>query len=93
MEIFSVIKVAHAGVITDAPSLAAVGMNILNFLLSVFGIVAIIMLVFSGIVYFVSAGNKELNEKAKQSMKYALVGVLLAMSALVAVRFLGQFFA
>ena len=46
------INIAHAGVITDAPTLASSGMKILNFLLSVFGIIAIIMAVVSGMLYF-----------------------------------------
>ena len=92
MSFFDVIEVAHAGVITDAPSLSAVGINVLNFLLSVFGIIAIIMLLVSSSIYFFSAGREELNKKAKRSVTYAIAGVALAMSVLIVVRFLEQFF-
>ncbi len=86
------INIAHAGVISDAPSLASAGMKILNFLLSVFGIVAIIMLVVSGVTYFFSAGNEEMNKKAKRATTYAIVGIILAMSGMIIVRMISQFY-
>ncbi len=85
------INIAHAGVITDAPTLASSGMKILNFLLSVFGIIAIIMAVVSGMLYFFSAGDEEVNKKAKKSVVYSVIGVVLAMAALVVVKVVGQF--
>jgi flagellar basal body-associated protein FliL len=85
------INIAQADVISDAPSLATIGMNVLNFLLSVFGIVAIIMLALSGVMYFFSTGNEEQAKKAKQSTKYAVIGVLLTMSGLIIVKLLAQF--
>ena len=87
----NLINIAHAGVISEAPSLTSIGMNVLNFLLSAFGIVAIIILALSGAMYFFSAGNEERAKKAKQSTRYAVVGILLAMSGLIIVKFLGQF--
>ncbi len=85
------VNIARADVISDAPSLASLGMNVLNFLLSVFGIVAIIMLLVSGGIYFFSAGNEETNKKAKKSALYSVAGVVLAMGALVIVKLIGQF--
>ncbi len=81
-----IINIAQAGVISDAPSLSSAGINFLNFLLSVFGIIAIIMLVVSGIIYFFSAGNEELNKKAKRATTYAIVGIILASSGMIIVR-------
>lgn len=86
------ISIAHAGVITDAPSLSSAGMKILNFLLSVFGIIAIIMLVASGIIYFLSSGNKNMAELAKKSANFAVVGIIMAMGGMILIGFIGQFF-
>lgn len=83
---------AHAGVISDAPSLSTVGMKILNFLLSAFGIVAIIMFVVSGIIYFFSNGNEKVMQVAKQAAMYSIVGVIMAMGSLIAIGTIGQFF-
>jgi hypothetical protein len=86
----NIINIAQAGIITDAPSLASVGMNVLNFLLLVFGIIAIIMLVISASIYFFAGSSEKIMEKAKQSTKYAIVGIALAMSGMIMIRFFGQ---
>lgn len=87
----NIINIAHADIISDAPSLASVGLNVFNFLLSVFGIIAIIALVVSAGIYFFSAGNEKIVEKAKKSMTYAFVGIILAMSGMIIIRTLNQF--
>lgn len=84
------ISIAHAGVITEAPTLREAGMNILNFFLSVVGILAIISLVVSGIIYFFSAGDENRMQTAKRSVKYSVLGILLAMSGFIIIRFMGM---
>lgn len=86
-----IINIAHAGIISDAPTLASVGIKVLNFLLSVFGIVAIIMLVTSGIIYFFSAHNEKMMERAKRSLTYSVLGVISVMGAMVIVWTLSRF--
>lgn len=86
------ISVAHAGIITDAPSVSDIGMKFFNFLLSVIGIIAIIALVLAGIFYFFSAGDTKNAELAKRIVKYAVFGIVVAMGAMIAIKFVGQFF-
>jgi heme/copper-type cytochrome/quinol oxidase subunit 2 len=86
------INIAHAGVISDAPTLGQVGLNILNFLLSIAGIIAIIALVISGMIYFFSAGNERRTEVAKKSATYAIVGIVLTLGSMVLVKLIGGFF-
>jgi len=86
------ISIAHAGVITDAPTFQNIGMSVLNFLLSVVGIVAIMALVVSGMMYFFSFGDNSRMEVAKKSAKYAIVGIILVMGSMVLMRMSGQFF-
>jgi len=86
------INIAHAGVISDAPTFKQVEINVLNFLLSVAGIIAIIALVLSGIVYFFSAGDERRMEIAKKSAMYAILGIVLIMGSMVLVRLIGGFF-
>jgi hypothetical protein len=87
-----IINIAHAGVISDAPTLKSISMNILSFLLSVAGIVAIIALVVSGAMYFFSAGDENRIQIAKRSAKYAIVGIILAMGGMILIKAAGQFF-
>jgi len=86
------ISVAHAGVITDAPSISTAGMNVLNFLLSVAEIVAIISLVLAGILYFVSAGDEKKMEVAKKAAMYSILGIITVMGGMILIRMIGQFF-
>jgi hypothetical protein len=87
-----IINIAHAGVITDAPSFKNIGLNVLFFLLSVAGIIAIIGLVISGVRYFFANGDTGMMETAKKSAKYSLVGVILAMGGMILIKTVGQFF-
>ncbi len=88
----NLINIAHAGVITDAPRFSQVAVNAVQFLLSVVGILAIIMLVISGMIYFFSAGDKKMMELAKKSTTYAIIGIIVAFSARIVVGLIGSFF-
>jgi hypothetical protein len=87
-----IINVAHAGVISDAPTFEKIGMNVLSFLLSVAGIIAIIALVVSGTLYFFSSGDENIIKTAKQSAKYAVIGIVVALAGMILIRTIGQFF-
>jgi hypothetical protein len=86
------ISIAHAGVITDAPTFQEIGVNILNFLLSAIGIIAIIALVVSGTTYLFSSGDVKKAEVAKKSAKYAVIGIAVALSGMILIRLIGGFF-
>lgn len=85
------IEIAQAGVITDAPTFQKIGTNILFFLLSIAEIIAMIALVVSGIRYFFSYGDEKSMQAAKQSAKYSIIGIVLAMGGMIVVRLVGQF--
>lgn len=86
------INIAHAGVISDAPTFKEVGANILFFLLSVVGIIAIIVLLVSGAMYFFSAGDQTRIETVKKSVKYAILGIIIAMGGMIIVKSISGFF-
>lgn len=87
-----IIQTAQAGVISDAPGLAEVGGNVLNFLLSVFGVLAIISLAISGGMYFMSSGNQKQAEKAKRMATYSAIGIVVALGAMIIVRQISAWF-
>lgn len=60
--------------------------NILVWLLGIFGILAIIAFVVSGIQYLASAGNEKAVETAKRHMVYSIVGVAVALSGFIIIR-------
>lgn len=88
----NIINVAHAGVISSAPSVSTLGMNVLSFSLSVVGIIAIIALVVSAIMYFSSLGDAKQMEGAKKYAQVSILGIALAMGGMILIRLIGQFF-
>lgn len=84
--------VAHAGVITDAVSVSSILSKVLQFLLSIVGVVAIIGLVVSGILYLLSGGDEKRATVAKRAFYSSVIGLLVALSALILVTQLVGFF-
>jgi len=78
--------------IDSAPGIAAIALNVLNFLLGITGTLAIVMLVAAGITYLTAAGNEGQIETAKKMTKWAIVGIAVALGALVIVRQVASFF-
>ncbi|MFH0969017.1 MAG: pilin [Patescibacteria group bacterium] len=63
----------------------AIVTNILNWLLGIFGILAIISFVISGIQYILSSGNEKMIDTAKRNMTWSIVGIVVALSGLIIV--------
>lgn len=57
--------------------------NFLYWLLIIFGILAVIAFVISGIQYLVSAGDQDMLETAKRNTKWSLIGVIIGLSGLI----------
>lgn len=92
MNIFSIPTAEAVGVIASAPSVSHILMNVLYFLLSVVGIVAILSLVIAGLRYMIAFGDKEAIDSAKQMMGQSMIGIVIALGALVIVRGIESFF-
>lgn len=81
-EIASILGWGGGGV---APTLTEIALSVLNFLLSMVGILAIIMLVVGGITYTTSAGDEDKIESGKKIVKFSIIGIIVALLALVMV--------
>lgn len=57
--------------------------NFVWWLLAILGLIGIIAFVISGMQYLLSAGNEEMVKTAKNSMKYSIIGMIVALSGLV----------
>lgn len=60
--------------------------TLMNWLLGIFGFLAIIAFVISGIQYLVAAGDDDTISTAKRNMKYSIIGVIVALSGLVIIQ-------
>lgn len=60
---------------------------VINILLYIIGIIAVIMIVVGGIRYTVSNGNASSTKEAKDTILYAVIGLIVAMMAYAIVNF------
>lgn len=67
-------------------SLTSILQNLMLWLLGIFGVLAIIAFIISGIQYLTAAGNSSQAETAKKNMVYSIIGVLVALSGLVIIK-------
>lgn len=66
--------------------------NIVNTILFIVGILAVIVIIVSGIFYIISAGDAGKVKRAKDTLMYAVVGLVVAILAYAIVNFvLGVF--
>ncbi len=88
-EIYNIFGVVAPGA---GPTLVRIALNILKFLLSIVGILGTIMLVVSGLAYMGSAGADDKAKSAKKMATYAVIGIALALAALIIIRQVTKFF-
>ena len=86
------IPTAWAGVITDAKPVTALLGSVLNFLLSVAGVVGIIALVISGVWYMTAGGDEGRVRLAKRMAIASVIGIIVVVGALVMVTQIVNFF-
>ena len=82
----NIVETARAQTIANAPTFAEVGGHIVNFLASGVGTIAIIGLVVSAVIYFTAGGSEDRIKLAKKSTWYCIVGIIVAIGALLFVK-------
>ncbi|HBO16642.1 MAG: hypothetical protein UR69_C0004G0006 [Candidatus Moranbacteria bacterium GW2011_GWE2_35_2-] len=66
-------------------NIASIIGNIMFWILSLVGVVAIIGFAISGLMYLTSAGDDDQIKKAKNAMKNSIIGVIVALVGLVVI--------
>jgi hypothetical protein len=61
--------------------------TIINILLGLIGVVAVIMLIYGGFRYVLSAGNEKATSAAKDTILFAIIGIVVAVLAFAIVNF------
>jgi type II secretory pathway component PulF len=72
-----------SGVIESAPNISQLLLNILNFLLQIFGLIAIMALVISGIFYLTAYGDEDRIKLGKKGLTYSIIGIAVALSGMI----------
>lgn len=86
--LFSSAHFTHAGVISDAPPLAELFLNGLQMILVGISIIAVIAFIFTGIMYISASGDPQRMEQSKKMLIGSVVGLVIALMALIIVRVL-----
>ena len=68
-------------------TLSAIVQNAMYWLLWLVGIAGVIAFVFAGLLYLTAAGDETRISKAKSAMLYSIIGIVVALSGLVALQF------
>jgi hypothetical protein len=86
-EIYSVMQVNITNPdVLGALTLSQIALKVLAFLLSVIGVLTIVMMVIGGILYLTSAGDEDRANTGKKIVTYSIIGLAVALGALVIVR-------
>ncbi len=92
MRHFFEIPTAYAGSITNATPLAEILTRVLQFLLSIAGMIAIIGLVIAGILYLTAAGDLRQIATAKRAAIFSVIGVVVVLGAFILISQIAEFF-
>lgn len=71
-------------------SISTVITNVIDWVLALAGGVAVLFLILGGLQYITSSGNKDKAETAKQTILYAVIGLIVIALSYVIVAFVSQ---
>lgn len=74
----------------DPISIPEIAMNVLEFLLSVAGTLAVLAIVYGGVTYFTAAVDTKQADTAKQIILYSVVGIVVILLSLSIVKWVGD---
>lgn len=75
-----------AGTNLPSNSIFKIIQGIMNWLLALIGIFGVIGFAIAGILYLTAAGDEDRINKAKSAMMYAIIGVVVALVGLIALK-------
>ena len=81
-------------VVEDVPTIYGLEVmvaNILNIIIGLVGVVLLLMLIMGGFGYLTSGGDKEKAAKAKNTLTYAVLGLLVILGAWLIIRLIEEF--
>ena len=72
---------------SNGPKLETIIANIIQTMFFIIGVLAVIVIIYSGFLFIVASGNPQTIQKAKTSIVYAVVGLVVAIMAYAIVGF------
>jgi len=91
-EILEILRDNNGATPGSALSVRQILEKILNFALSISGVIAIIATVIGGIMYLTSGGDEERAKKGKNIFVYSVIGIIIVVGSLAIVSQIDRFF-
>jgi len=82
----SIGEIPSVGLPDPGQGVKGILVNFLRWLLGIFGVVAVISFVISGLQYFFSRGDDKMMETAKRNLMYSTMGVIVALSGVIIIK-------
>lgn len=80
-----IIEIAQAGPIADAPTISQIVRNAVQFVTSIVGVLAVLMMVVGGVMYMSAGGDPKRVNQAKMTIVGGVIGITIAALSLVIV--------
>jgi len=77
--------------VDQALTIRQILVRVMQFLLAIVGVIAIISLVYGGSTYLTAYGDEKRIDKAKSIITYSIIGIVVALGALVIIRQVSSF--
>ena len=84
--------ISDAGGKDNNKNLTTVITDIVKTMLFIVGLLSVVIIIYSGILYIISAGNSSTVQKAKTTLTYAVVGLIVAILSYAIVSFVVNIF-
>jgi hypothetical protein len=65
--------------------------NVLSYVLTIFALIAFVMFVYGALMYMLSGGQPQKMEKARSTLGYAVIGLILAISTVAILNVISYF--
>jgi hypothetical protein len=82
------VEIIDGGAVQD---IGGVIQNIITWILGFAALLAVLFIIWGGILYIVSAGNSDRAKSARQTLTYAVIGLIVVILAYFIVRFVEAF--
>lgn len=80
------LAIDDAGLVTTTPSIKSIIINIINYILGFAAAIAVLLIIYGGIVYMTSSGDEKKTASAKGILSGAIIGLLIVIFALVIIK-------
>lgn len=85
------INIAQAGPLDTAPKLSSLVMSVLQFVVTLVGVIAVLVIVVAGIMYMTSGGDTNRVQIAKKALSAGVIGLAIAILSLIIVKTIVSF--